>query len=45
MSLRPGEFSSIFYPPAVKAGDGSNQAEPETVSRRVAALLEFGKSA
>src|SRR5436305_12496069 len=29
-----------FDPRAVKMGDGSDQAEPQTVSRRVAAVLE-----
>src|SRR5712671_5256272 len=29
-----------FDPRAMKTGDGSDQAEPETVSRRVAALFE-----
>src|SRR5260370_14543319 len=38
--LEPGRVIKHFDPRAMKAGDGRDQAEPETVSRRVAALFE-----
>ena len=38
--LEPRQIVAHLDPCAVKAGDGGHKAEPETVSRRVAALLE-----
>src|SRR6202163_4853603 len=40
LELETGRVIKHFDPRAMKTGDGSDQAKAETISRRVAALLE-----